>query len=210
MDVQIRERPRIGFSSLCEYLSATPVRQFSILREQKYPKPFRTASYTNAIAQIQAHVVDGGALQPDGRGLKPHEREVVVQLLQDGWRCPAPHASRPQKDREPMVLRGVEISVYPDLILGDATGKSRRTGALKLYLAKGRDLDEQVGAWMASFLYQYQVTVAGDKSASPDLCMVYDVRQTKCYEAGKSHKRLFQNVETACQMIAAVWGALGE
>jgi hypothetical protein len=47
-----------------------------------------------------------------------------------------------------------------------------------------------------------------DGNAHPDLCMIYNVRADEYYEAGKSYKRLFQNIEGACQFIGALWPSL--
>jgi len=38
--------------------------------------------------------------------------------------------------------------------------------------------------------------------------MIYNVRADEYYEAGKSYKRLFQNIEGACQFIGALWPSL--
>src|SRR5207244_1476657 len=93
----------------------------------------------------------------------------------------------------------------PDLILVNLTGKKPTSGAMKFYLSKSKELDFQVGVWMASLLYQYRLNVANDPSTHCDLCMIYDVRKDEHHSAGKSHKKLFQNIDSACQIISAMW-----
>ena len=63
----------------------------------------------------------------------------------------------------------------------------------------------EVGRWLASFLYEYRVQMLGDTAAHPDLCLVYDVRNDEYYEAGKSTKKLFKNIESACVIIRSLW-----
>ena len=109
-----------------------------------------------------------------------------------------------------MIIGGVEVSVYPDLLLRDDVGSDAGTGALKFYFTKSRDLDPQAGRWMASFLYQYMLYAEEEFHARPDLCMVYDARGDQCYEAGRTHVRLFQNIESACQIIGSVWPSVTE
>lgn len=208
MTTTVRQVPRMTFSALCEYLSASPVRQLSLLRAQKFPRGGAIRSYRNALHQIGEFAVHGVPLDPQAEKLEPHEQEIIMRLLEYDWRPPAPQAAFPATRREPLVLQGVEISVYPDLLLADPTGPARQTGAMKFYFRKSQKLDPNVGRWMASFLFQYKLQVEGDEDVDPDLCLVYDVRNDEYFEAGKSHKRLFNNVESACQFISAMWDSL--
>ena len=191
------------FSSLCEYLSASPVRQISILKDQKYPKTSIVKSYSSAIQQIQSLAVDKRPLNPQATGIEPHEQEVLEELLNNSWSFPSQRASRPATKMNPMKVKGVEISVFPDLLLSDKSGKV--SGSLKFYMSKSKELDAEVARWMASFLYCYKCEVEKDTSAHPNLCMIYNARTDEYFEAGKSYKRLFQNIEGACQFIGALW-----
>lgn len=204
MSTKPRVTPRITFSALCEFLSATPTRQLGILRQQKAPKPSVVKSYSGAIRQIQNFAIDKRPLNPDASDLEQHEQEVIEELLNNDWSVPAAKASRPGKTNA-MKVKGVEISVFPDLLLSESTGKKSKTGALKFYCPKSRELDAEVGRWMASFLFHYSHKILADGDADPNLCMIYDIRADEYYEAGKSYKRLFQNVESACVIIASLW-----
>ena len=204
MKATSRSTPRVTFSALCEFLSASPVRQISILREQKAPKPAHVRSYTTAIQHIQDFAINKKPLNASASDLEPHEQEVILELLNNEWTPPAKKVMRPLK-QQPMKLKGVQISVFPDLLLADGNGRRSTTGAMKFYCTKSRELKAEVGRWMASFLYCYSQTILKDATADPDLCMIYDVRADEYYEAGKSYKRLFQNIESACQIIASLW-----
>lgn len=189
------------FSSLCEYLAATPTRQLSILKEQKYPRSGPVRRYDTAMNQLLAHLVDGQPLDPDADGLEPHEQELLSDFRQVEWENPADEMKRPWTQQGAMQVQGVEISVMPDLLLENED----KVGALKFYLPKTRELDATVGLWMASFLYQYEARTHHKDRVDPSLCMIYDVRKGEFYGATKSYKRLFQQIESACQMISRLW-----
>ena len=203
-----RPTPRMTFAAMCEYLRASPARQLSILREQKFPKNFIVRGYANALQQAVNFAVDGVPLNPNASDLESHEQEIVQELLSNAWVNPATNAARPPTNQAPMMISGVEISVFPDLVLADSSGKKPVTGALKFYCTKSKELDPQVGRWMASFLYFYRLNITNDSTSHCDYCLIYDVRKNEYYEAGKSCKQLFQNIESACQFISAVWPTL--
>lgn len=196
-----RRNPRMTFSALCEYLAATPVRQRSILKEQKYPTP-AVWSYRRAICQLQDFATVGTPLKSGAPNLAPHEKEVVDILIGNGWRVPAPTARKPNTHQPAFDLNGVELAVFPDLLLG-ASGHA--TGSLKFYFAKGKPLSPDVGQWMATLLHHYQTSILADASTDPRLCIVYDVRKNTSHAAAKRKVRLVKNVEAACSMIAAAW-----
>lgn len=203
-----RRTPRISFSSLCEFITASDTRRLTILRQQKRPRPFVFANYSNALRQIQDYAVDQRPLDPSDARLEAHEQEVIAELLGRDWLEAGITASRPDPRQTLLTVRGVEISIYPDLVLHAGDGPNRRAGALKFHFAKTRDLDPEVGKWMASLLYQHHLGMEQASGADPELCMVYDIRQDQHHKAGKTHKRLFQNIDSACRFIAAIWGAV--
>jgi hypothetical protein len=164
--------------------------------------------YANALQQAVNFAVDGTPLEPNATDLELHEQEVVQELLSNDWVNPATSAARPPTNQAPMMISGVEISVFPDLVLADSSGKKPASGALKFYCPKSKELDPQVGRWMASFLYFYRLNIANDSNSHCDYCLIYDVRKNEYYEAGKSCKQLFHNIEGACQFISAVWPTL--
>jgi hypothetical protein len=194
--------PRITFSALCEFLHASPVRQIGIVREQKYPNDGPMKNYVSAMHQIVRHAVSGTPFVPNAPNLRPHERELIEKVLENGWQCPSQVARRPSPNQPPLILNGVEISIYPDLLLGEGAVKS---GAMKVYCAKTKVIDPQVGLWMASLLYHYRTTVSGDTATHPDLCIVSDVRRNQIYRAGRNYRRLLQNVVGASQIIRGLW-----
>lgn len=200
----VRTTPRMTFTALCEYLQASPTRRRSLVKEQKYPGP-QIGSYAEARRRAITFAVHGTPLDPTG--MDPHEEQAVQLLAANGWSVPAPTTAHPNPHQAAMTIEGVAVSAFPDVLLQATTRGATRVGALKFYFPN-RDLDQQVGRWMASFLFQYLQTVAGVTDAHPDLCVVYDVRQDVSHYASRSFATLFRNVEHACREIAAVWPAV--
>jgi hypothetical protein len=198
-----RIRPRMSFTALCEYLQATPTRRRTILGQQKYPSGPRVRSYNEARHRIARFAVDGVPLDPSG--LDAHEREVVEILRASGWSPPSNRCSHPDPSQPQILVRGVRVSAYPDLILVGSPRDRDRTGAIKFQFPQRPDLTDPVGRWMASLLYSYRTTVLGDTATHPDLWLVHDVRQGRSFAASPSHTLLFRNVEEACREIAVLW-----
>lgn len=198
-----RAEPRITFSALCEYLAATPVRQASILRDQKFPQVNQLRSYQGALAQIQAYAIHKRPLDPQHPDLTTWEREVLELLADRNWRPPSSCAF-PNPRRQGLTIRGVKVSVHPDLLLRDS-GLRAINGSMKFFFSKSFALSPEVGRWMAAFLCQYRIQVDKDASTDPKKCVVLDVRKDVCYSATRSYKTLFRNVEEACETIAARW-----
>ena len=207
--MSIHHAPRLTFSALCEFLDATPTRQLSILRTHKYPSDGPMRSYAAALAQVKGYLVQGTPLNPEATNLAEYEREILQHLVSVEWRLPAgATAVYPNTQQATMSLGGVEISVVPDMYLEMVSHGTRRTGAIKFFVAKSRELRAEPGKWMASLLYRYMLDQLHDPSVDPDLCCIYDIRQDEHHWATKSHKRLFQHIENACLLINAVWPRL--
>lgn len=135
--------------------------------------------------------------------LRPHEAEVVSLLIASEWALPAASASIPPATKRELVLNGVEIKAYPDLLLDDEGMR----GALKFHFAKDA-LSPDVGQQMSNLLYYFQREVVSDDSANANLCIVHDVRSDIEYRAGKNFKRMLKNVESACEFIKVMWPTL--
>jgi hypothetical protein len=162
--------------------------------------------YRDAIVQVRNYAVNGTPLDPLAGNLSPHERDAINELIANGWVTPAT-ATNPSTRQPKLYLSGVEISAYPDLLLEAPAprGGGLRTGALKMYFPKTRDLDPGTGSEMATLLYYYLSVTLGQATAHPSLCQIYDARQDVTYSASARHARLLTNLNSAATMIAAIW-----
>ncbi len=138
------------------------------------------------------------------KAVESHEAEVVSLLVESNWELPAASASMPPTTNRELILNGVEIKAYPDLLLVNASSR----GALKFYFGKTEKLSPDVGQQMANLLYYFQREVLDDASADANLCIVHDVRQDAEYRATKNYKRMLKNIESACEFIKALWPTL--
>jgi hypothetical protein len=202
----VRAEPRLAFTALCEYLQATPTRRRSLLEQQKYPTGPRVRNYNAARQRIVRFATDGVSLDADG--LEPHEQEVVQCLVQHGWTVPASTCCRPDADQPAMVICGVRVSAFPDLLLRGTPRYGASAGALKFFFPREPRLSQQVGQWMASVLHYYLANVLNNGNAHHGLCIVHDVRGNVSHHATGSHARLFRNVEHACREVALLWPAV--
>jgi hypothetical protein len=102
-----------------------------------------------------------------------------------------------------MTIHGVEVSFSPDLLVSKKVGKKIvASGAVKLYLRKQPLVS---GPELAALLYYHRSQVAADPLADPHLCAVTDVQAGIVYTASGNHQRLLNQVQQACQVIAAIW-----
>lgn len=192
---------RLSFSAMCEYLASSERRRISLLKEQKYPTDGPKRSYVDARERIRAFAIQQQPLST--AGMRDYEGEVIQCLIDSAWCPPTPQSVRPPtRDRE-LLVEGVEIKAYPDLLCLDP--QSGRDGAIKFYFGKSTALDPGVAQHMATVLYHFERDILANQRVHPSLCTVYDVRQDVEYTASKSTKRLMGNIEAACTFIRAVW-----
>jgi hypothetical protein len=184
--------PRVSFSTLARLMGPiTPAKQMSLLRDHKYPTDGPKRSYQNAREQLVRHLVSGAALAPNAVGLRPYETNVLELAVAQGVAAPAGcRCRRPSPSRPSWQFHGVEISMFPDVLL---TGP-RGTGAMKFHLSQ-ETLPKGVGAAMAALLHHYQAGVMNDASAIPMYSIVLEPRQGVTYSASGNQTRLLQNVD---------------
>lgn len=223
--VKVREAPRVSLNALSEYLVASAAGRRRIIQEQKRPKPFQVAYYSeaeDAIArylasddrnlldlQLNFKQLQKGGKSPDwelGRrdtGIEALEgfKKLVPELPLNGLEV----RRGPQKSRY-LEVSGVTVSVRPEALLVQGTGDNRRLGAVKLYFSKSKPLSEERGRYASTILHAYLETFY-TKVGVPDyrICMVIDVFAGKIHTAPRTYKRKRQDVEAACLEINLLW-----
>jgi len=222
-----RQSARISINKLGEYLSAGPTRRRTILTEQRNPRVFQVTWYRWAERAIRSFLVDH--LDDAEHFLAERERiaqleitsrhdevrqstnlaamdafmAVLPELPIDGASMFAAHDDAPH-----VSFGGVEVSVRPEVILTGANSKGLpRVGALKLFLSQSHPLDDTTGLYVAAVLHQFAEEHLTDHGvADPQLCIVVDVFQRKFWTAPRHYKRRVQDIDAACEEIAAMWG----
>ena len=199
--MEVRTEPRLGFTALIKFMPASDVRRQSILRKQKYPEDGPMRSYVAAESHIRASLLAGTPPRPtpDMRDYEEEAVQAYAAMAQD-WGDFV--VTRPDPSQTKLEVEGVEISVYPTLLVEDAKG---RKGAIKLYFNKEPELTEEIGQKMATLLRVYGDRFEGQGAYHPSLCQVVEVRRGVVHTASKHHKKLLKDIEAACVFVKAVW-----
>lgn len=222
-------QPRISLSKLGEYLVASPMRRRRIILDQKQPKTFIVATYQDAFDAIVDFIV---GLKDDEALVKVSDDLLADATTQTEWQqqraqlcvaaidafmeisdaLPTEGLILERGDPSPphFPIAGVGVSVRPEVVVrGTGVGGETVHGAVKLYLAKENPLTQESGAAVATALYRYVDQISpGEGRAANQICWVIDVFAGEVFGAPKSHKRVMQNLEAACEEIAARWQIL--
>lgn len=218
---------RISVSKLAEYMVAHPGRRRSILKDQKDPKAFKVAWYTQVTPVLVDYfvkrdpVVVEKAIDSWHRA-KPttdfHEAQLGLWIdtaeafLRGSDDLDIDGLSFEPADREAphLELAGVSISVRPELLVRDQDGGQ---GAWKLYFGKSHPLTESEGRETGSGSYAAAIAHhwADQNLRHPKqaLSAVLDVIPGQLFRAPRATKRMFDRLEAACAEIAAVWPRIG-
>ncbi len=224
---RIRNDARISINKLGEYLVAKPSRRQTIIRDQKRPKDFVVARYTDAERAIQDYITDGS---PDTVQLKRAIRSLKLSECETKWQqdtadlcakalfafmsiadevstngfTPIKGDDSPEK----MLISDVKISVRPEILLRDQDDLSV-VGGIKLYIVKNNPLTDEAGSFVSTLLYRYIAEVISSEAAVHNKnCFVVDVFAGKVFQAPNTYKRNMNNIAAACAEISARWRSL--
>ena len=159
---KVRTSPRLSLSKLAEFLTASPLRQRSILVEQKFPKSYVTARYTPAEGAIARFLQTGDAAVIDDATATLEAAGAGTEWEADQNRLCAEAISafldvaddvlgrglvfeRSENHVPSIAVAGVDVSVRPELLARD--GDRRVRGAVKLYFSKSHPLGDDGGAY---------------------------------------------------------------
>jgi hypothetical protein len=119
----------------------------------------------------------------------------------------APH--RQQK----LLISGVEISVYADLLIHrEQRGSAQVGAALFRFTQSDSDTDaaqakrREIGKWAATLLHMHVTeNLSGNREPHPAICLSVDVQFGEATAAPKSVAKRTKDIEAACRFIAAMW-----
>jgi hypothetical protein len=208
---------------------ASPRRRRSIIEDQKRPRGYIVARYTEAQNAIAEYLSQG--TQNDEIIYRAIERlnnevpateweaernQLCIEALEsfleigEAIELNGLDALRGEPDPRQLVVAQVAISVRPEVFLRGVDRFGVRTlGAIKLYFAKNTPLTETAALYISTTVHQF---VSADLSveAQPDYqrCMVIDVFNQEVYAAPRAYRRRRMDIEAACEEIARAWPAL--
>ncbi|MBX3409845.1 MAG: hypothetical protein KF859_08155 [Phycisphaeraceae bacterium] len=221
----VRKSPRMSANALATYMSASPTKRESVLREQKFPPTYRSRWYdiaTKAITRCLIHperdseiivqVIDRlHATTPADK----HERQVaennaaalesflgvLPELEWDGLAAQGyPHRAAT------LEIEGVVLSVRPEVKLSGKLRGSQVRGGVKLYVSKSTRLGEDGGAVIGALLHEFSSQQCDNGEACKQRhCQVIDVFGEDWHAAPNAIKRRLRDIEAACREIRERW-----
>jgi len=228
-DAKIRTEPRLTVSKLAEYIEANPLRQRSLLVDQKYPSTFIAARYTPAENLIKKFLtsnpinVDILSDGLDAINAAPATTEwesdqnklcaeavesfidVVEEILDMGLVFSSGDNNVPK-----MPLSGVEISVRPELLARDQEKKC--FGAVKIYFSKTYPLKaDGSGLYASTAVYQWLLNHMSPPDGfthSHKHTFVVDVFAKTIHRTPAAYKSRMKHLDAACKTISALWPTL--
>lgn len=227
---KVRPNPRFSLNKLGEYLTATPARRKSIIKDQKYPPEiYITGKYNDAFDSI-VNFFTLGELEPEvlhravsRLSAKPTANNpqaadlknnilALQRLIQTAGTLPFTGVTfRAAKHQGALLNIGkVSISVRPELeIVAPQRGGGTKYGLLKLYLGKTHPLHEESGNLIATTVHQFAEKHFGSsENVDRKRCYVLDVFQGRLFMAPQSYTKRRSDIEAACEEIAARWPTL--
>lgn len=224
--------PKMTVNKLGEYLVANQHRQRQILDQLKYPKEnvFGATYYEDARQIIKSFFKDSfnEDIILDGiEKLKETECSNDYQKNRIKSNISSLELVLSSKsiidiedniefidydgDNTRLIIEGVEISVYPDLIVKSQTRKNNYFGALKIHLSKNGNSDFNGGQYIGAMLHQYAL----DFIKAPDgytvrntNCISYDVFSDTFVKCPVGVKTKFKDIEAGCKNIVAIWDSI--
>lgn len=220
----VRTTPRISANKLGEYLVSAPLRRRAIVERQKYPNAYAAGYYAPArdtlVDYLVGHIGRAKVLERmDALVSAEHETsyqrhqangcaDAVLRFLDlepglDLRGLKAIHMLR--HDR--LSVNGVEISVYPDVVLEGHDSRGKPTlGAIKLHFPKSHPHTEASAQYVATMLRMHAKEAMSDRGkVREDACLVIDVFSGQVVTAPRGYIRRWRDVGAACEEIRRAW-----
>jgi len=222
MKQKVRDLPRVSLNVLSEYLVASPNRRRRLIEEQKKPRTFRVAYYSEAEESITAYLITGdlAELQRGLERIKIQEGDTDWEITRKLTCADAIRSSMNLKlefsegykakrslNRAQLSIGQVSVSVRPEALLSHGASGSGKLGGIKLYISKSERMTEErarfAGAVLLRYLAELHRGVVDYRH-----CFVVDVFAGKVFIAPRTLKRRWQDVEAACREIALHWDSV--
>lgn len=232
-----RPEPRLSAAQLADYLAATSqLAQLGILRGAKYPGEARpliiqyqharrciaacliTPENTNRLAAAAIADLEQRRDDPASRPLVREDARRSIETIQTFQRSVNALDLRNVRfvaapaNPQPLLINGVEVSVFPDAMAFTNHRDGDRVGQLFVRCAIGGEGDAaenrraDANQHLATLAHMHAVEYLGAHGAphSPT-SVVVDVMRERAYRGPVSTTLRVRNIEAACRMIAAIW-----
>lgn len=222
-----RKTPRISANKLAEYLTANSLRRKQIVKDAKYPTAPIVTRYKEAREIIQGYVngdytkkdldnyIKAFKVKPTTSDFQENDRVSSILALEHLKKIDISTLSGLTLELNDnydnlLKIKGVEISVYPDIFISQIKGGKKSIGALKIHISKSNALSEESQSIVGVLLYLYseQFLTTGTDVASTKLCFSLDVFKERLQCCPPSYKNRVARIEAACEEIALWWDTL--
>jgi hypothetical protein len=220
--------PKMTINKLGEYIVANPKRQRRILEQLKYPEEnrFGAVAHQEAREAIKQYFVNNfddtfihsciadlhtktatndfqqALITSSIEGLeKVLDSEVINKDLEYDFYT----GSNPKLN-----INGVEISVFPDLIVKSKVRGKEYAGALKLHLSKNSVITDEGNKYIGAMLHNFG-TLHIESSTNPIRCenfISYDIFKDVFVECPRSIVTRMDHIEACCLNIVAIWASI--
>lgn len=221
-------KPKITVNKLGEFIIANPARQRRILEQLKYPKDnsfgfgyegARDAIKDYLIKEMDDSCIDDcvAALELKDPRNEWQEGQIdssieVLRMVQDTalFEDLKMEFSAYAGDNPKMIIKGVSVSVYPDLIVKSEYRGEHYIGGMKIHFSRTNPVGEEGAKYIAAILHQFTERNLTSKkhSAKPSNSLSYDVWTESLVSCPKAVKRRWDDIEASCLNIAAIWESI--
>ncbi|MEQ9258736.1 MAG: hypothetical protein RIG84_06535 [Roseovarius sp.] len=219
--------PKVNSRYLSDYMVASERAKRTIIRDCKYRKIARAIQHDRAKAFItnalRSGDLDSGALNAEGQRLHDmmsdtdFERDTLdvngdflmayaETFSMETFPKTAEIVDAPTDFR--VNINGVEVNADIRFGVQRITRTNRlRTGLGTIRYAKGKPLDEEIGAYQSSVLFgcRKMIDIQDETAPEEKLCLTLDCATGRFIPAPSDATRRFQNMEAACATIAERW-----
>ncbi len=220
-------KPRISINKLAEYIEANPSRRKQIVKDAKNPPKFKTIRYGEAREALKKYIskgFDAGIItsaielisqKSDETDFQEQDSNLSIELLEkildSDLSFLENYIYEPfPKGADQIEISGVNISVYPDLVIKKEIDGKVNVGALKLHISKNSEMTAESLKIISAVLYKYVEDYIAQEGEKPNfkMCLSHDVFNSMHEESPKSYVLRMKRVEAACEEIALWWAKL--
>jgi hypothetical protein len=218
-------KPRISANKLGEYIQSSPSRRQRIVKDQKYPKGYVVTRYNGAKKAILDYFVmgkgDKKAIEVEIKNLilksyntpfRQKDNELSIRALEIFAKANMPElgkhkTSRFESNLNKLDIRGVDVSVQPDILIQGVLGGKEFIGAIKIHISKTHKLTEASGKYVGVLIHRFLESNYNQK-VKTDFCISLDIFTGKYFVAPRSFKSLRKDIEAACNEYRLLWNDL--
>lgn len=231
--VKERPTPRISVNELAAFMVASDTSRLSIIRRSKFVSTPPIIRYRDVRPVVSKFLADNTRpvnllvsaeemfeQRVNDKSLKALAQddarksiEVIHSIQQMGNKVAEYGFQLAPKDQPKLMISGVEVSIWADLLVTGVVKKTPHVGAAVLRFNQD-DADTEAAIQKRAEMGRYVATVVlrhvlenfeAAKPISNKLCMSIDVQHGEVFCAPDSNTRRMSDIENACKFIAAMW-----